>query len=74
VNNDSQYPTGTGGGSALKYAVKLPNLFTVRFAAGSSVNKSRNAAMGSASQSEVVDALIVLVELPSNVSTQLANS
>ena len=32
VTNEAQYSTGTGGGSALKYEVKLPNLLTVRFA------------------------------------------
>ena len=66
VNKEAQYCAGTGGGSALKYAVKLPNL-----AAGSFENASRSAANG---ESVGVDALIVLVELPANVSTQLANS
>ena len=70
VNKEAQYCAGTGGGSALKYAVKLPNLLTVRLAAGSFENVS-SAANG---ESAGVDALIVLVELPSNVSTQLANS
>src|SRR5215475_11690110 len=35
VNNEAQYSAGRGAGSALKYAVKLPKRFTVRFAAGS---------------------------------------
>ena len=57
--NEAVNSAGTGGGSALKYALKLPNRLTVRFAAGSSVNTSRSAARGLTSQSEVVDAFIV---------------
>ena len=38
VINEAVNSAGTGGGSALKYAVKLPNLLTVRFAPGSSVS------------------------------------
>src|SRR5687767_13330139 len=35
--NGIQYSDGSGGGSSLKFAVKLPNLVILSFASGSSV-------------------------------------
>jgi hypothetical protein len=73
VTNEAVNSAGTGGGSALKYAVKLPNLLTVRDAAGSfdlTPKISRNEVHG---EIEVVDALTVLLELSSKVSILLSN-
>jgi hypothetical protein len=58
VNNEIVNSAGTSDGRTLKYAMKLPNLLTVRFAAGSSMNTSHNAAGGSISRSEVVEAYL----------------
>lgn len=62
VNNDAQYSAGTGGGSALKYAVNLPNPVTVRVADGSSdltPKTSKNEVHG---EPEVKDEFTVIVE------------
>ena len=63
----------TGGGSFVKYAVKLPNRLTVRVAAGSSVNASRSATNANG-ESEDAGAETFLVRIAAGSSEKVSRS